>query len=101
MVEFYYMCQSDNGSFDDQSALRQWSVNYMRSLDTLKDPRAPMQLQNMFAAAGMRNAECRMIPVPLCGWSNSKCPRCPRCPRCPHNPLVEAAALPFGLSCFA
>ena len=72
MVEFYRMCQSDNGSINDQSALRQWSVNYMRSLETLKDPRAPMQLQNMLTAAGMRNAECRMIPVPLCGWPNSE-----------------------------
>lgn len=62
------MCQSDNGSITESSALRQWSLAYMRALDRMKDPRAPMQLQSMFSTAGMLNVESRMIPVPLSPW---------------------------------
>ena len=71
MVECYFMCQSDNGSINDNSSLRQWSNNYISALDGIKDPRAPMQMQNMFTAAGLVNIERRMIQLPLCGWSNS------------------------------
>lgn len=42
----------------------------MRSLDGVKDPRAPLQLQSMLTAAGLVNVESQMIPLPLCGWSN-------------------------------
>ena len=68
------MCQSDNGSIDDTSALRQWSINYIRALDATKDPRSALQLQSMFTAAGFVDVETRMIPLPLCGWSNSELP---------------------------
>ena len=69
MVECYYMCQSDNGSITESHALRQWSNKYIRSMDGTKDPRAPLQIQNMLTAAGFVNIECTMIPLPLCGWS--------------------------------
>ena len=72
MVEYYHMAQSDNGSITDTSALRQWSIAYMRAIDRFKDPRAPMQIQSMFNAAGMSNVESRMIPVPLCSWPNGR-----------------------------
>ena len=72
LVDYYYMCQSDNGSIDDTSALRQWSSNYIRALDATKDPRSALQLQGIFTAAGLVDVETRMIPLPLCGWSNSK-----------------------------
>ena len=70
MVECYYMCQSDNGSINDTHALRQWSNNYIRALDGIKDLRAPLHFQTMFTAAGLTSVESRMIPLPLCGWSN-------------------------------
>ena len=72
MIDCYYMCQSDNGSITDESALRQWSNMYIQAHDGIKDPRAPLQLQNMFHAAGLVNVESRMIPLPLCGWSTGK-----------------------------
>lgn len=66
------MCQSDNGSIDDTSALREWSNNYIRALDVTKDPRSALQLQNMCTAAGLLDVETRMVPLPLCGWPSSK-----------------------------
>ncbi|KAA6414463.1 MAG: S-adenosyl-L-methionine-dependent methyltransferase [Lasallia pustulata] len=70
MVECYYMCQSDNGSITDEHALRQWSQYYMRSLNGIKDLRAPLRLQALFTTAGLVSVETRMIPLPLCAWSN-------------------------------
>ena len=72
LVECYYMCQSDNGSITDTSAMRQWSNNYIRALDNKKDPRVALQMQNLLTAAGFTDVEGRMIPLPLCGWSNSE-----------------------------
>ena len=74
MVELYYQCQSDNGSLTDAHALRQWSTNYLRSLEGIKDPRAPTRLREFFIAAGFTNVEFRMIQLPLCGWSTGKPP---------------------------
>jgi hypothetical protein len=70
MVECYFMCQSDNGSITDSHPLRRWSSNYIRSLEGIKDPRAPQRLQSLFTAAGFVEIEHTMIPMPLCGWSN-------------------------------
>lgn len=70
MTELYWMCQSDNGSITGSHPLRRWSDNYIRSLDGIKDPRAPLRLQGLFSAAGLVDIEHRMIPLPLCGWSS-------------------------------
>ncbi|KAI9844445.1 MAG: hypothetical protein M1838_002181 [Thelocarpon superellum] len=70
MVELYYNCQSDNGSLTDDHALRQWSSQYLSSMDGLKDLRAPMRLAQMMRDAGLVDLETRMIPLPLCAWSN-------------------------------
>lgn len=72
MVECYYMCQSDNGSITESHAIRQWSNNYIRSIDGIKDPRIPLQLKNLCTAAGFVNVECQMIPLPLCGWPTGR-----------------------------
>ena len=72
MIEGYYMCQSDNGSITDSHALRVWSTSYIRSMEGLKDPRAPLRLQALFAAAGLVEVDSKMIPLPLCGWSNGE-----------------------------
>ena len=69
MAECYYMCQSDNGSISESHAIRRWSNNYIRSINDIKDPRAPLQLQSLFAASGLVEVESRMIQLPLCGWS--------------------------------
>ena len=66
------MCQSDNGSINETHALRQWSNNYIRALDSTKDPRSALQLQNMLVTSGLQSVESRIIPVPLCAWSSSK-----------------------------
>ena len=70
MIECYYMCQSDNGSITESHAIRQWSNSYIRSLNEVKDPRAPLQLQGMLTSAGFIDIESQMIPLPLCGWSS-------------------------------
>lgn len=69
LVECYYMCQSDNGSITESHAIRQWSDNYIRSMDGIKDPRIPLQLYNLCTAAGFVDVESKMIPLPLCAWS--------------------------------
>ncbi len=72
MIEYYHMCQSDNGSITDSNAIRQWSQKYMQSLDSIKDPRAGLRLQSLLSEAGFANVEVEMIRVPLCAWSTSK-----------------------------
>ena len=69
IVELYYQCQSDNGSLTDAHALRQWSNNYIRSLEGIKDPRVATRLRDLLVAAGFVDIEFRMIQLPLCGWS--------------------------------
>ena len=69
LLQIYYQCQSDSGSLTDAHALRQWSNNYLRSLDGIKDPRAPTRLRDLMIAAGFVDVEFRMIQLPLCGWS--------------------------------
>lgn len=64
------MCQSDNGSITSSHPLRQWSDNYIRSVEGIKDPRAPLRLQGLFSAAGLVEIEHKMIRLPLCGWSS-------------------------------
>lgn len=64
------MCQSDNGSITGSHALRRWSDNYIRSLEGIKDPRAPLRLQGLFSAAGLVEIEHKMIRLPLWGWSS-------------------------------
>lgn len=66
------MCQSDNGSIVDSHPLRRWSDHYIRSIEGIKDPRAPLRLHALFSAAGLVEIEQRMIPLPLCGWSNGR-----------------------------
>lgn len=68
MTELYWMCQSDNGSITGSHPLRRWSDDYIRSLEGIKDPRAPLRLQGLFSAAGLVEIEHRMIRLPLCGW---------------------------------
>ncbi|KAI9741701.1 MAG: hypothetical protein M1834_000086 [Cirrosporium novae-zelandiae] len=70
MVEMYFNCQSDNGSLTPANALRQWSENYMRSVDDIKDPRAATRLPNLMSATGLVNVESRMIPLPTSSWSS-------------------------------
>ncbi|KAI9824110.1 MAG: hypothetical protein M1832_002180 [Thelocarpon impressellum] len=68
MVEVYYNCQSDNGSLTENHALRQWSAQYMASLDGIKDLRVPLRLGQMMTEAGLVELQTLMIPLPLCGW---------------------------------
>lgn len=68
MIECYFMCQSNNGSITESHHLRRWSSSYIRSLEGMKDPRAPLRLQALLAAAGFVEIEHRMIQLPLCGW---------------------------------
>lgn len=76
MTELYWMCQSDNGSITDSHPLRRWSDHYIRSLEGIKDPRAPLRLHGHFSAAGLIEIEQRMIPLPLCGWSSGRSMSC-------------------------
>ena len=42
----------------------------MQALEVVKNPRASMKLQEYLMDAGMINIESRMMPIPLCPWSN-------------------------------
>ena len=75
MVECYYNCQSDNGSINESHGLREWSNTYARSIEELKDPRAPLQLKNLLIAAGFTEVDYTMVPLPLCGWSTGRLTR--------------------------
>lgn len=68
MIEYYYMCQSDNGSITDSSPARQWSQKYMQSMEGLKEPRAGLRLQTLLVGAGFAEVDLEMIRVPLCAW---------------------------------
>lgn len=68
MIECYFKCQSDNGSITEAHALHQWSDKYFESIDDIKDPRAPLRLYDLCRSAGFVDVECKMIPLPLCGW---------------------------------
>jgi len=68
MVEMYYNVQSDNGNLTDDHALRQWSANYLQSMEGLKDLRVPLRLQSLMRDAGFIDVESRMIQLPTCGW---------------------------------
>ena len=71
-VECDFIAQSDNGSLTEAHALVQWSRKYVSALEAIKDPKAGQRLQALFSAAGFSDIGARMIPLPLCGWSNGK-----------------------------
>ncbi|KAL2165857.1 hypothetical protein VTG60DRAFT_3706 [Thermothelomyces hinnuleus] len=68
MVEIYFNAQSDNGTLTSNHALQVWSQSYMQSIQPLKDPRAPLRLQNWMAQAGFVEVESRVLTLPLSGW---------------------------------
>lgn len=70
LIEIYYNVQSDNGSITDQHALRQWSSQFMGSLDDQKDLRVGTRLKTLLNEAGFGDVDTRMIPIPLSPWSN-------------------------------
>ncbi|AEO55388.1 hypothetical protein MYCTH_2116126 [Thermothelomyces thermophilus ATCC 42464] len=68
MVEIYFNAQSDNGTLTSNHALQVWSQSYMQSIQPLKDPRAPLRLQNWMTQAGFVEVESRVLTLPLSGW---------------------------------
>lgn len=74
MIEIYFNVQSDNGSITEQNALRQWSSQLMGSLEETKDLRVGTRLRTLLTAEGMHEVDARMIPLPLCAWSNGMTP---------------------------
>ena len=48
--------------------LRRWSARYLESLQPYKNPRAPLQLQQMMTEAGFVEVESRLLTLPLNGW---------------------------------
>ncbi|OTB19826.1 hypothetical protein K445DRAFT_52762, partial [Daldinia sp. EC12] len=71
MVEIDYNAQSDNGTLTDGHALRQWSDKYSRAMSQLKNVEAPRRLAHWMRQAGFTEVEERMIPLPMCGWSDN------------------------------
>ncbi|KAK2759516.1 hypothetical protein FQN54_002995 [Arachnomyces sp. PD_36] len=69
-VELYPNVQSDNGTIEDEHALRQWSLKYRRGLEDLKDIRVGTRLGQLLSSAGFVQVETKMIPLPLSAWSN-------------------------------
>ncbi|KAI8961675.1 S-adenosyl-L-methionine-dependent methyltransferase [Daldinia sp. FL1419] len=92
MVEIDYSAQSDNGTLTDGKAertlkrdarfltigfiighaLRQWSDKYSRAMSQLKNVEAPRRLGHWMRQAGFTDVEERMIPLPMCGWSDNQ-----------------------------
>ncbi|PYH74613.1 class I SAM-dependent methyltransferase [Aspergillus vadensis CBS 113365] len=70
LVEIYFNVQSDNGSLTEKHALRQWSTKLMSSVEDVKDLRVGTRLRDLLLAAGLKEVESTMIPVPLCEWSS-------------------------------
>ncbi|KAI1497697.1 S-adenosyl-L-methionine-dependent methyltransferase [Biscogniauxia marginata] len=72
MVEIDFNAQSDNGTLTDGSALRQWSQTYLHAMEQCKNPRAPRRLGGWLRSAGFTDVDERMIPLPMCGWSDNQ-----------------------------
>ncbi|KAI1322991.1 hypothetical protein F5Y16DRAFT_384874 [Xylariaceae sp. FL0255] len=72
MVEIDMNAQSDNGSLGDNSGLRQWSQTYLYAMEQCKNPRAARRLGSWLRHAGFTDVDERMIPLPMCGWSESQ-----------------------------
>ncbi|OJJ32197.1 hypothetical protein ASPWEDRAFT_53883 [Aspergillus wentii DTO 134E9] len=70
LVELYFNVQSDNGSITEQHALRQWSTRFMGAFQDSKDLRVVTRLRDLLMAAGLVEVDVKMIPLPLCPWSN-------------------------------
>ncbi|GKZ70131.1 hypothetical protein AnigIFM60653_010370 [Aspergillus niger] len=68
LVEIYFNVQSDNGSLTEKHALRQWSTKLMSSVEGVKDLRIGTRLRDLLLAAGLKEVESTMIPIPLCEW---------------------------------
>jgi hypothetical protein len=78
MMEMYLQIQSDSGLLDDTSALRQWSMAYLGSLDQTnvaegrKDRHAPRRLYAMMTSAGFVDVEMRTKNVPMSPWPEGR-----------------------------
>ncbi|KAI0387584.1 S-adenosyl-L-methionine-dependent methyltransferase [Hypomontagnella monticulosa] len=72
MVEIDFNAQSDNGTLTDGHALRQWSDKYIRAMSQNKNPEAPRRLAHWMRHAGFVDVEERMLPLPMCGWSENQ-----------------------------
>ncbi|KAI1142206.1 hypothetical protein F5Y05DRAFT_370128 [Hypoxylon sp. FL0543] len=72
MVEIDFSAQSDNGTLTDGHALRQWSDKYRQAMSQFKNPEAPRRLGHWMRHAGFTDVEERMIPLPMCAWSDSQ-----------------------------
>lgn len=73
MVEIDFNAQSDNGAIGlADSALRQWSQTYLYAMEQCKNPRAPRRLGGWLRNAGFTDVDERMIPLPMCAWSDGK-----------------------------
>ncbi|RJE27057.1 hypothetical protein PHISCL_00642 [Aspergillus sclerotialis] len=68
IVEIYFNAQSDNGSITEQSALRQWSINFMGAFGQTRDLRIGARLKSLLMEAGLVEVDTRMIPLPLSAW---------------------------------
>ncbi|CAJ2513778.1 Uu.00g018970.m01.CDS01 [Anthostomella pinea] len=89
LVEIDFNAQSDNGTLTESefsclcirgndaqelpaSALRQWSQMYLQAMEQCKNPRAPRRLGNWLRSTGFTEVDERMIPIPMCGWSDNQ-----------------------------
>ncbi|KAI1106954.1 S-adenosyl-L-methionine-dependent methyltransferase [Jackrogersella minutella] len=72
MVEMDFNAQSDNGTLTEGHALRQWSEKYRSAISQFKNPEAPRRLGHWMRHAGFTDVEERMIPLPMCGWSDNQ-----------------------------
>ncbi|KAI1403381.1 hypothetical protein F4819DRAFT_484651 [Hypoxylon fuscum] len=72
MAEIDFNAQSDNGTLTDGHALRQWSEKYRQAMSRFKNPEAPRRLGHWMRNAGFTDVEERMIPLPMCGWSDNQ-----------------------------
>ena len=79
MMEYYLNIQSDSGFLDDaSSALRQWSMSYLRSLDQTtrsegkKDRAVHRNLLPKMQAAGFVDIRHEVLQLPMSPWKTGK-----------------------------
>lgn len=69
LAEYHLHIQSNSGRLTERSAVYRWWQGYARSMtDLQRDPRVAPRLQELVAAAGLRDVQTDYKRLPIGGW---------------------------------
>ncbi|KAH3915432.1 hypothetical protein HBI56_166380 [Parastagonospora nodorum] len=69
VAEYHLHIQSNSGRLTERSAVYRWWQGYARSMtDLQRDPRVAPRLQELVAAAGLRDVQTDYKRLPIGGW---------------------------------